>query len=150
MEINIISLENRGSVKLGEMKKVRRGYARYLIRTKKALPYNENDLEQFSKMRASLEQQEADKLTQAQTRAEQLQNLQIQLSSRAAIEGQLYGSLGSKEIAEAITKAGVSLQKRDVNLPQGPIRRLGEHEVVVHLHDKVKVPLKIEVISALS
>jgi len=148
MEINIISLETHKGVKLGEIKKVRRGYARYLIRDKKALPYNKADVEQFAKVRASLEKQEAEKLMQAEIRAEKLRNLPIQLSSRAKEEGQLYGSLGPKEIAEAITATGTSIEKQAVSLPEGPLRQIGEHEVLIYLHDQVKVKLKVQVVSA--
>jgi large subunit ribosomal protein L9 len=150
MEINVISLENRKGVKLGETKKVRRGHARYLVRTKKALPYDKAELEQFSKMRSDLEHQEAQRLTQAQARADKLKELSIQIASRAQEEGQLYGSLGSKEIAEAVSEKGVSLDKKDIHLEQGLIRRIGDHEVMVHLHDAVKVKITIQVIPASS
>ena len=71
MEISIISLESRKGTKLGEERKVRRGYARYLIRNQKALPYTKADVAQFSHMRAELEKQEAQKLEEAQAKARQ-------------------------------------------------------------------------------
>jgi large subunit ribosomal protein L9 len=146
MEISIISLEHRKGEKLGEPKKVRRGHARYLIRTKKALRYDKADVEQFAQMRVALEQQETEKLQQAQTLAEKLSALSVKLASRAASEGRLYGSLGPREIAEAITLEGVAIQKADVHLPTGHIHQVGDHEAVIRLHDQVEVKITIQVV----
>lgn len=146
MEISVISLENRKGVQLGETKKVRRGHARYLIHAKKALRYDKGDLEQFNQMRASLEQQAGEKLKQAKIYAEKLKDLSIQLSSRAADANRLYGSLGPKEIAEAITHEGIPIEKRDVRLPAGPIRQVGDHDVIIRLQDQVEVTVTIRVV----
>jgi large subunit ribosomal protein L9 len=150
MGISIISLEERKGTPLGETK-VRRGYARYLVKHKKALRYDKSDkteVEKFEQMRASLVQEAAERVKQAQQKGEQLQALSIKLSSRAADDVRLYGSLGVKEVTEAIIRAGVSIDKKDVRLPSGPIRQVGNHEVVVHLHDTVVVKLTIQVIPA--
>lgn len=148
METAVISLENRKNVGLGDTIRVRRGYARYLISQQKAVPDNAENREKFAAMRAELEQKEGERLQAAQARAESLQQLTVQISSRAADESRLYGSLGSRELASAITEAGVPVQKNEVRLLDGVIRHLGAHEIEVVLHAKVKTMLTITVVPA--
>jgi large subunit ribosomal protein L9 len=148
METAIISLENRKNIRLGETIRVRRGYARYLISQHKAVPDNTENREKFAAMRAELEQKEADRLQEMEARAEQLKQLDLQISSRAADESRLYGSLGPRELAAAITERGVPVQKNEIRLSNGPIRHLGEHEINIVLHAKVKVTLTVKIVPA--
>lgn len=147
MEMSIISLgaQTKKGVGLGDIVKVRRGYARYLISQGKAIRHNAANLAQFTAMRAELEKQEAEALQAAKSRAQNLQNLSLSIASRAADESRLYGSLGAREIAKAITDEGVTVEKREIRLPMGPIRHLGEHNVELQLHNEVKVVLKVHV-----
>ena len=83
----------------------------------------------------------------ARSRGAEIQNLRLQLVAKAGTEGKLFGSLGTIDIAEACTSAGVPVERSEVRLPDGPIRTLGEHEVEIHLHADVNVAVRIDVIS---
>lgn len=82
----------------------------------------------------------------AQKRAEQLQGLSIAINARAGLEGKLFGSVGTVDIAEACTAAGVEIQRSEVRLPDGPLRMIGEHAVEFHLHTDVNTTITIAVI----
>lgn len=148
MEIAIISLENRKGARLGETLRVRRGYARYLIAQNKAVPDNADNREKFASMRAELEQKEAEALEKAEARATQLKALNLKISSRTADERRLYGSLGPRELAIAITEAGVPVEKQAIQLPTGPIRQVGEYTIGVRLHNKITVSIPLQVVAA--
>ena len=124
---------------LGDQVKVRAGYGRnFLIPQKKAVPATKANIEMFEARRAELEKAAADSLASAQTRAEQIQAVgSITLARNAGEEGKLFGSVGPADIAEALTQAGVEVEKREVIMPDGPIHLLGEFVVHVRTHTDV-------------
>jgi len=134
------------STNVGIIKSVKPGYARYLIAQKKALPKTKTNQKQLEVLHQQLAQEEAEQFAQAQAQAAKLNQVTIEIHSRATDEKRLYGSLGSKEIAEAIAKTGVSVNKKVIEMPHGPIHQLGDYEVVLRLHPKVTATVTARVI----
>jgi large subunit ribosomal protein L9 len=138
-------IDNLGNI--GARVKVKPGYGRnFLLPQGKATLATPENIAKFESMRADLERKATDALTVAQARAQQLTGMQLNLSAKAGTEGKLFGSIGTIDIAEACTRAGVPVDRSEVRLPDGPIRVLGEHHVELHLHADVNVPLTVTVL----
>ncbi len=132
---------------LGEKVNIKAGYGRnYLIPQGKAVAATEEKIKEFEARRAELEKQAAEKLAAAQTRAEAIGKLDITITHKAGEEGKLFGSIGTHDIAEAITSAGAAIEKSEVRMPDGVIRQVGEYEIDINLHTDVvvTVPVKVE------
>ena len=134
---------------LGDKVEVKPGYGRnYLVPQKKAVPATPENIRIFEERRAELEKKAAEARAAAEERAEKLESLgEITIASQAGEEGKLFGSVGVADIAEAITAAGVEVAKREVSMPEGPIRHTGEYEIDIHLHTDVTRPVKIVVVA---
>jgi len=129
---------------LGQQVKVKQGFGRnFLIPQGKAVPATPENVARFEAQRAALEKTQTEALAVATARAEKLNQITITLHSKAGTEGKLYGSVGTVDIAEAVTQAGAELNKHEVNLPDGPFRMLGEYEVKLSLHADVDVHIKL-------
>ena len=124
---------------LGEKVNIKAGYGRnYLIPQGKAVAATEEKIKEFEARRAELEKQAAEKLAAAQARAEAIGKLEITITHKAGEEGKLFGSIGTHDIAEAITTAGAAVEKSEVRMPDGVIRQIGEYEIDINLHTDVK------------
>jgi len=147
--MEVILLEKiRKLGELGDQVKVKAGYGRnFLVPQGKAVPATAENIEKFEARRSELEQAQADVLATATARAEKLNGLSITLTRKAGTEGKLYGSVGPIDIAEAVTAAGVELSKKEVTLPEGPLRHTGEFEVQAHLHADVEAVIKVQVVA---
>ncbi len=133
---------------LGDKVVVRPGYGRnYLIPKGKAVAATAENVAEFDRRRAELENAQAKALESAQQRAETLREVAVKIARKAGEEGRLFGSVGTADIAEAVTAAGVELHKHEVRLPEGPLRQAGEYDIVVHLHTDVDASVKVEVVS---
>ena len=137
--MNVILLEriaNLGS--LGDTVKVKAGYGRnFLIPQGQAVPATTDNISKFEARRAELEKVATEKMGTAEARKDAIANLVITITQKAGEEGKLFGSVGTHDIADAITAAGVAVEKREIRLPEGPIRQIGEHKVEVELHSDV-------------
>jgi len=133
---------------LGAVVDVRAGYGRnFLIPQGKALPATKDNLATVEARRAELEKQAAEQLSAAQARAEKLADASVSLASKAGDEGKLFGSVGTRDIAEVITaQTGVEVEKAEVKLPNGALRSTGEYEIDVQLHAEVTVTIKLAVV----
>lgn len=136
-------VQNLGN--LGDKVSVRPGYGRnYLIPQGKAASATPGNLAKFEARRAELEKTAAENLAAAQAREQALRALSsVAIMSKAGDEGKLFGSVGTADIAEALAKAGVKVEKHEIRMPNGPLRTLGEHEVAIHLHTDINVAVKI-------
>lgn len=146
--MEVILLENVANLgTLGDKVNVRPGYGRnYLMPQKKAVPANKENIAMFEARRAELEKAAAEALAAARSRAEQIAALgQVVIAAQAGEEGKLFGSVAVADIADAVTSAGVELEKREVNLPEGPIRLTGEYEIELQLHAEVLQPISLRV-----
>lgn len=138
-------IKNLGS--LGDVVKVRNGFGRnYLIPQGKARPATKANIAEVEARRAELEKQAAELVAAAQARAAKLAELTVTLAARAGEEGKLFGSVGTRDIAEAITAAGVEVEKGEVRLPNGPLRNTGEYEIAVQLQGDVEATVKVTVV----
>ncbi|MBA3564854.1 MAG: 50S ribosomal protein L9 [Gammaproteobacteria bacterium] len=146
--MNVILLEkidNLGDI--GEQVKVKPGFGRnYLLPQGKAALATPANVAKFEAKRTEIETRAAGELAEANERAARLAGLDIRLTARAGEEGKLFGSIGTVDIAEACTAAGVPVERSEVRLHEGPIRTAGEHQVELHLHTGVDVPLKVTVV----
>jgi large subunit ribosomal protein L9 len=131
---------------LGDKVNVKPGYGRnYLVPSGKAMPATAKNIAEFEARRAELEKVALGKLTSAKDRSEALEGFEITLSANASEEGKLYGSIGPREIADAVVAAGAQIEKSEVIMCEGSIRFTGEHEVVLHLHADVETHIKVTV-----
>lgn len=132
---------------IGDKVLVKPGFARnYLIPHGKAVPATAANIEAFEVRRADLEKAAADTLETAQGRLGEVEALSLTIAAKAGDEGKLFGSIGNRDIADAVAKEGVALAKREVSLPEGPIRSTGEYEVAVQLHPDVEGVLRLVVV----
>ncbi|MAD47552.1 MAG: 50S ribosomal protein L9 [Oceanospirillaceae bacterium] len=147
--MQIILLEKVANLgALGDTVTVRPGYARnFLFPQGKAVPATKANVEQFEARRAELEAQSAAKLADAESRKEKIEEIELSVAVKAGEEGKLFGSLGTRDIADLVTEAGVELAKAEVRLPEGPIRSVGEFDVAIHLHPEVNATLKLHVVA---
>ena len=143
--MQVILLEKIGKLgELGQQVNVRPGYGRnYLIPNGKAVPATPENVEKFEARRAELEQAQSNSLAVAQGRAEKLNELEVTLHRKVVSEDKLYGSVGVNDIATAVAEAGLEVTKREISLPEGPFRSLGEYEVELHLHPDVSAGIKL-------
>lgn len=147
--MNVILLEKiRNLGELGDQVTVAAGYGRnFLIPQGKAVPATADNVKHFEQRRAELEAKAAEELANAEARAEKLAGLTLTIPANAGDEGKLFGSIGTADIAAAATEAGAALEKKEVRLPHGAIRALGEYDVVVHLHTDVEASVKINIVA---
>jgi len=134
---------------LGDCVNVKPGFARnHLIPQGKALMATKANLAEFEAQRAELEKQEVSRLDEAQAQAKKIRALDITIEAKAGEGGKLFGSIGTRDIADHITAKGVTVGKHQVRMPEGVIREVGEFTVSVHLHTDVDVTVNLQVIAA--
>jgi large subunit ribosomal protein L9 len=143
MEIILLQkVDNVGGI--GDLVRVKSGYARnYLIPQGKATLATAENKAKFESRRAELEAKAAAELAAAQARAKKLEGLVIKLEMQAGTEGKLFGSVGTVDIAEAIGKQGMEIERSEIRLREGPLRSVGEHKVDLHLHTDVNVEVTV-------
>ena len=146
--MNVILLEKVGKLgNLGDQVAVKSGFGRnFLIPYGKAVPATKGNVEAFEARRAELEKAAAEKKAIAETRAEKLAELSVTIAANSGDEGKLFGSIGTRDIADAISAAGVEVNKSEVRLPEGAIRECGEFEIAIQLHSDVTQAVKLAVI----
>ena len=133
---------------LGDKVTVKSGYARnFLFPQGKAVPATKVNVEKFEQRRAELEAKIADQHAAAQARADKIAALgEVTIASPAGDEGKLFGSVGTRDIADAITAAGVEVTKSEVKLPTGTLRETGEFEIDLQVHSDVTTTIKLVII----
>jgi len=133
---------------IGDRVKVRSGYGRnYLLPHGKATLATPDNVARFEARRAELERAAREQLTSAEDRAGALKEFKLTIAAKAGTEGKLFGSIGTSDIAEAVTRAGFKVQRSEVRLPNGPLRTVGEHVVALHLHADIDVPLTVAIVA---
>jgi len=147
--MEVILLERVPSLgRLGDRVKVKPGFGRnYLIPQGKALSATPANLARFEAERARLESEQTAEMEAAQARADSLAEIIVSITVRSGDDGRLFGSVGAGDIVDALEAAGHRVDKREVRLPNGPLRELGEHPVQVHLHADVNATFTVSIVS---
>ncbi|MBK5967978.1 MULTISPECIES: 50S ribosomal protein L9 [Thiorhodovibrio] len=134
---------------LGDKVAVRPGYGRnYLLPGGFAVAATAENLQAFEERRAELEREAAEALATAEARKAKLDGLRVTIGRKAGEEGRLFGSVGTSDIAEAVSATGTELQRSEVRLPDGPLRAVGEFSVNLRLHADLDCNVVIEVVAA--
>jgi len=144
MEVILLErVEKLGAI--GDVVKVKDGFARnYLLPRKKALRANESNRKLFETNRARIEEENANRRSEAEKAAKGVEGKSVQLIRQASNTGQLYGSVSARDIAEALEGVGAHVAKSQVVLDR-PIKAIGVHEVKIALHPEVAVTVKVNV-----
>ena len=138
-------IDRLGSI--GDLVNVKAGFARnFLLPQGKAKVATDANKAEIESRRAEFEKIAADALAVAEKRREQIEGLAVNITAKSGTEGKLFGSIGNVDIAAALAAAGVEVEKRDVRLPDGPLRQAGEYEIVLHLHSDVNAVAKVTII----
>ena len=147
MEVILLEkIANLGN--LGDKVAVKAGYARnFLLPFGKATPATADNVAAFEARRAELEKIAAEKKAEAEARAAKLADLTVTIAANAGEEGKLFGSIGTRDIADAVTAAGVAIEKSEVRLPDGALRTVGEFDIDVQLHTDVDASVKLVVVA---
>lgn len=147
--MEVILLENISNLGgLGDKVNVKAGFGRnYLIPQGKAVPATESNVAEFEARRADLEAAAATTLAAAEARAATINALGlITIPANAGEEGKLFGSVGTRDIAEAVTAAGAEVDKSEVRLPEGALRDVGEYEISIQVHGEVFAAVAVAVV----
>jgi large subunit ribosomal protein L9 len=147
MEVILLQkVANLGNI--GDRVKVRSGFGRnFLLPQGKATLATPDNVARFEARRAELERMAREHLTSAEERAAALKDFKLTIRAKAGTEGKLFGSIGTADIAEAVTREGFNIERSEVRLPSGPLRMVGEHSVNLHLHADVDVPLHVIIVA---
>jgi large subunit ribosomal protein L9 len=147
MEVILLeNIENLGS--LGDKVSVKSGFARnFLVPHGKAKVATAANMAEFEARRMELEKVAAEAMSEAQARQQAIEALgTLEIIAKVGSEGKLFGSIGTADIADTITTAGVAVEKREIRLPDGAIRTTGEHTIDIHIHTDVDSSVVISVI----
>ncbi len=132
---------------IGDLVNVKAGFARnFLLPQGKAKMATEANKAEIESRRAEFEKLATEALAAAEKRREQVEVLEIKITAKSGTEGKLFGSIGNIDISAALSEAGVEVEKREVRLPDGPIRQAGDYEITLHLHSDVDAVAKITII----
>jgi large subunit ribosomal protein L9 len=147
--MEVILLDNIGKLgNLGDQVTVKPGYGRnYLVPYGLAVPATKDNIAAFEAQRAELEAQAAERRAEAEARAAQVNDIELSLVAKAGEEGKLFGSIGPRDLADAIASAGIDVAKSEVRMPEGPIRATGEYDIVLHLHAEVEATVRVVVVA---
>ncbi len=148
--MDVILLENIGNLGgLGDRVDVKAGFGRnFLIPQGKAVSATKENIAEFESRRAELEAAAADAVAAAEARAEAINALEaITIEANAGEEGKLFGSIGTRDIAEVVCAAGCEVDKSEVRLPEGALRELGEYSVSIQIHSKVTAAVNLLVVA---
>lgn len=147
--MEVILLEKVGRVgNVGDKINVKAGYARnFLFPFAKAIPATKENLADFEARKAELLKAAATKLAAAQARADKINGMAVRIEANAGDEGKLFGSIGTRDIADAVTAAGQKVEKSEVLLPTGALRETGEYDIALSLGSEVTATIKLSVVA---
>ncbi|MFT4172731.1 MAG: 50S ribosomal protein L9 [Rhodocyclaceae bacterium] len=132
---------------LGDVVRVKDGYARnFLIPKGKAKRATTASIAEFEAKRAELERVAGEKLVVAQAEGAKLDGLMVQITTKAGVDGRLFGSVTNADVAEAISAQGFAVNKAAVRMPEGPIKTIGDSVVQIALHTDVVVNVTVSVL----
>lgn len=148
--MDVILLEKiRNLGNLGDKVKVKSGYARnFLIPKNKAVYATAANLVKFEERRAELERLAAERSKEATARQQAIQALPpIVITMKASEEGKLFGSVGARDIVERMNAAGVVVERREINMPEGALRSIGDYELILDLEGSISATIKVSIVA---
>ena len=132
---------------LGDVVKVKDGYARnFLIPQGKAKRATEANRKVFEEKRVELERIQTEAIAVAQAQVEKLEGLMLQITRKTGVDGRLFGSVSTHDIAEALAAQGFQVEKSAIRLPDGPLKTIGDTPVQIALHTDVVATIKVSVL----
>ena len=137
--------------KLGEVVRVRDGYARnFLIPKGLTKRATQKAIADFDRQKEELEQKASDKLKKAKDLGARLSGIVVEIVQKAGVDGRLFGSVTNQDIVEKLGSNGIEITKSQVNMPEGPIKSAGDHLIRVSPHSEVVVEFTIKVVPEMS
>ncbi|MFM2343595.1 MAG: hypothetical protein RLZZ210_203 [Pseudomonadota bacterium] len=150
MQVEVILLEKvggRGSI--GDIIRVKKGFANFLVRFQKARRATTRARAEFEQQKAELLAKAAQKLENAQALAQKLEGKLITITQQAGLDGRLFGSVNNHVISEELAKIGFeNINKSDIRMPNGALKTTGEHDLIVALHADVLSNIKVKIIGS--
>ncbi len=138
-------VENLGAI--GDLVSVKSGFGRnYLIPSGKAALATAENIKELEKKRTELEKKSAEELAAAKSRGDLIDGMKLVVSANVESEGKLYGSVGPINIVQAFDKVGVTVERSEIRMPDGPIREIGEFEITLHLHTDVDIKVSVNIV----
>ena len=132
---------------LGEVVKVRQGYARnFLIPQGKAKRATPENLKLLEEKRSELEKAAGERLAKAQAQAEKLEGVAIQVTQKAGVDGRLFGSVTNVDIVDSLQGLGHTVEKSMVRMPEGPLKHVGDFPLTIALHTDVAAHITVSVL----
>jgi large subunit ribosomal protein L9 len=132
---------------LGEVVKVRQGYARnFLIPQGKAKRATPENLKLLEAKRGELEKAAGERLAKAQAQAEKIEGVTIQVTQKAGVDGRLFGSVTNIDVVEALQGLGHTVEKSMVRMPEGPLKHVGDFPLTIALHTDVAAHITVTVL----
>ena len=133
---------------IGDVVDVSSGYARnFLIPKKKAMFASDDNLKYVESRKSELAAASADEVAKAQGLADSAEGSKVEIKVQVTEEGALYGSVGTREISDAFSAAGIEIDKSEVQLPEGPIKEIGEHSITIAVHPEVSAEVIVKVLA---
>ena len=132
---------------LGDSVKVKAGYGRnYLLPKGKAMLATKENLAIIEEQKAELVKKMEESKSKAVKKGELLSELTLSISARVGEEGKLFGSVGTQDICDAISKHSIEVEKKEILLADGPLRTVGTHEIAIRLHPDVTIGLEVSIV----
>ena len=133
----------------GDLVNVKAGYGRnFLIPNGKAVRADEENKAEYEKRKEALLSAEAERKDLATKLASGMESLVIEITAEVSEEGTLYGSVGTREIADVLVEKGHQVEKSAVRLPEGVLKEIGEYSIDVELHPEVIAPITVKIIAS--
>ena len=134
-----------GSV--GDVVTVKNGYARnFLIPQGKAKRASKESIEEFKKIKDQIEKKEKELHSKATEQSKLFENLSLKISKKASVDGKLFGSVTNLDIVSLVEENNINITKSMISLPDGPIKRTGEHNIVITLHPDVVININLNIV----
>jgi large subunit ribosomal protein L9 len=148
--MNVILLEKMGKIgDVGDQVTVKAGYARnYLFPFSKAIPATKQNVAEFDVRKDELLKVAAEKMQGEEKRAALLAGTSVTIEANASEEGKLYGSVGTREITDAVAAVGHEIDKSEVELPDGPLHEVGEYNITLTLSSEVGTEIKVTIVAS--
>lgn len=138
-------IENLGVI--GDIVDVKSGFARnFLVPQKKAKVATKTNVADFEHIRADLEKAAAKRTKEAEDRLLPFKGLELEIETRAGQGGKLFGSVSLHEIIKACADKDIEVKASEIRMPEGPIRRIGDYQILIHLQNDVETEIKVAVV----